>query len=75
LFQNLCSRTNVALFYIFEFWVEIGGIIIDFLPPIVTSVLQLLDHVIFASLQVQYKKNLLLEWVLSQLDSSTTHQD
>ena len=45
--------------------------IIVFLPPNVTSVVKPLDLGIIASFKVQYKKKL-LEWVLSQFDSSTT---
>ena len=53
---------------------QLSNIIIAFLPPNVTSVVQPLDQGIIASFKVQYKKKL-LEWVLSQFDSSTTHHD
>ena len=43
-----------------------------FLPPNVTSAVQPLDQEIIASFKVWNKKKL-LEWVLSQFDSSNTH--
>jgi hypothetical protein len=48
--------------------------IITFLPPNVTSVIQPLDKGILASFKVYFMKKL-LEWVLFQFDSSTTHHD
>ena len=51
---------------------QLSNITIVFLPPNVTSVVQPLDQGIIASFKVQCKKKL-LEWVLSQFDSSTTH--
>ena len=42
------------------------------MPPNVTSAVKPLDQGMIASFKVQYKKKL-LEWVLSQFDSSTVH--
>ena len=53
---------------------QLSDITISFRPPNVTSVVQPLDQGIIASFKVQFKKKL-LEWVLSQFDSSTTHHD
>jgi hypothetical protein len=53
---------------------QLSNIIVAFLPPYVTSVVQPFDQGIFISCKVQFKKKL-LDWVLSQFDSSTTHQD
>jgi hypothetical protein len=51
-----------------------SNISISFLFSNVPSVVQLLGHEIVASFEGQYK-NILLEWVSSQFDSSTTYQD
>ena len=44
--------------------------ILVFLPPIVTSVVQPLDQGLIASFKIQYKKKLLW-WVLSKYDDAT----
>jgi hypothetical protein len=50
---------------------QLSNIIISFLPPNFTSVIQPLDQGMNASFNVQYKKKL-LEWISSQFDSSST---
>jgi hypothetical protein len=49
---------------------ELSNMILVFLPPNVTSIVQPLDHGIMASFKLQYKKKL-LQWVLSQYDDAT----
>ena len=53
---------------------QLTNITTIFLPPNVTSVLQPLDQGIIASFNVQFKNNL-LEWILYEFDSFTTHHD
>ena len=53
---------------------SLSNVIISFLPPNVKNVVQPLVRGIIALFKVLYEKKL-LEWVLSQFDSPTTHHD
>jgi hypothetical protein len=53
---------------------QLSNIIVVDLPLLYYKCGTTFGHGRIASFEVQYKKKL-LEWVLSQLDSSTTHED
>ena len=49
---------------------ELSNMILVFLPPNLTSIIQPLDQRLIASFKTRYKKKL-LQWVLSQYDDVT----